>query len=206
MLLAIALLVWTYRWERALMRVQDMPGTPPSFTLLMAINAPLAMPRALVFRYLSDWWDAITLVIAIGMLWYWAALTIESWQQSRRVFIFSNLPLRVLGDLTAVGMGGLLVFGVLLGHSSLGFPPHSWADWLLCVPSLCLLILWAAVLIFFFGRDLLVCVLHRDSAQARTYPPVGDKSPYHSLPQVLVPSALDLQQPSLFRKGDQLLY
>lgn len=56
-LVAVALLVWTDRWERALMQIQDMPGTPPSFTLLIAINAPLALPRALLFRYLPGWWD-----------------------------------------------------------------------------------------------------------------------------------------------------
>jgi hypothetical protein len=167
MLLAVALLVWTYYWERALMRHADMPGTPPSFTLLISINAPLAIPRSLVFRYLPGWWDEITLILAIGMLWYWVALTIESWQQSRRVCIFAYLPLRVTGDVIALGLGGLLVCGILLGHRTLGFPPHSWADWLLSVPSLCLMILWAAVLIIFFGRDLVDCVLPRATAPKR---------------------------------------
>ena len=42
-LLAIALLVWTDRWQQALMRIQDMPGTPPFFALLIAINAPFGV-------------------------------------------------------------------------------------------------------------------------------------------------------------------
>ncbi len=167
MLLALALLVWTYYWERALMRHADMPGTPPSFALLISINAPLAVPRSLVFRYLPGWWDEITLILAIGMLWYWVALTIESWRQSRRVCIFAYLPLRVAADVIALALGGLLFCGILLGHRTLGFPPHSWVHWLLSVPSLCLMILWAAVLIIFFGRDLVDCVLLRDAARKR---------------------------------------
>ena len=167
MLLAIVLLVWTDRWERALMRVQDMPGTPPSFTLLMAINAPLAMPRAFVFRYLSWWWDDITLVVAVGLLWYWVALTVESWKQSRRISLFSSLPLRIIGDLTVVGIGCSVACGILLAHWSFIFPPHSRADWLLRIPSLCLLILWAAVLILLFGRDLLNSILHREIVLAQ---------------------------------------
>jgi len=167
MLLAIVLLGWTDRWERALMRVQDMPGTPPSFTLLMAINAPLAMPRAFVYRYLSWWWDDITLVVAVGLLWYWVALTVESWKRSRRISLFSSQPLRVIGDLTVVGIGCLLACGILLADWSFIFPRHSWADWLLQIPSLCLLILWATVLILFFGCDLLNCILHREIVLAR---------------------------------------
>ena len=110
MLLAVGLLVWTDRWERALMRIKDMPGTPPSFTLLIAINAPLAIPRALVFRYLPGRWDDITLVVAIGMFWYWVSLNIESWQRNRRVFMFSRIPLRLAADTIAVGIGAMWVF------------------------------------------------------------------------------------------------
>ena len=109
-MVAVALLVWTDRWERALMRIQHMPGTPPSFTLLIAINAPLAMPRMLVYRYLPGWWENITLVVAIGVFWYWVSLNIESWQQSRRLFLFSWTPLRLVGDTIAVGIGVMWAF------------------------------------------------------------------------------------------------
>ncbi len=98
MLLAVALLVWTVRWERAMMRIQDMPGTPPSFTLLVAINAPVALPRIVLYRYLPGWWDAITFIAGIGVFWYWVARNIESWRQTRRVFMFSWRPLRLAGD------------------------------------------------------------------------------------------------------------
>jgi hypothetical protein len=160
MLLAVALLVWTERWERTLMRTQDMPGTPPSFTLLIAINAPLAMPRALVFRFLPGWWGDITLVVAIGMLWYWVSLNIESWQQCRRVFMFSWIPLRVAGDTIAVGIGALWAF--VLSHNRTYSPLAllSSTDWLWFVPCMCLAMLWSAALILLFGRDFVHCLLH----------------------------------------------
>jgi hypothetical protein len=58
---------------------QDMPGVPPPFILLIAINFPLAIPRTLMFRYFSLhrplllpylWgrWGDIALVTVIGML------------------------------------------------------------------------------------------------------------------------------------------
>jgi hypothetical protein len=156
-LVAVALLVWTDRWERALMRIQDMPGTPPSFTLLIAINAPLATPRALVFRYLPGWWDDITLVVAIGVFWYWVSLNIESWQQRRRILMFSWIPLRLLEDTIAVGIGVMWAF-VLWRHRAYSLPPLT--DWLWFVPCVCLPILWSAVLILLFGRDFVLCLLH----------------------------------------------
>lgn len=171
MLVAVALLVWTDRWERALMRIMDMPGTPPSFTLLIAINAPLATPRALVYRYLPGWWDQITLVVVIGVFWYWVSLNIESWQQKRRLFIFSWVPLRLVADAIAVAIGVMWVFMLWGAHwytvPRYTVPPgvsivRGWSlsQWLRFVPCSFLPVLWSATLIFFFGRDILHCVLH----------------------------------------------
>ena len=165
-LLAVALLVWTERWERALMG-QDMSGVPPPFILLIAINFPLAIPRTLMFRYFSLhrplllpylWgrWGDIALVTAIGMFWYWVSLNIESWHQSRRVFMFSWKPLRLAGDTIAVGVGVIwpFVFGYLV-------PPFPSTDWLLFVPCL----LWSAALILLFGRDFAQCLLTPKASQ-----------------------------------------
>jgi hypothetical protein len=158
-LVAVALLVLTDRWERALLRTQDMPGTPPSFSLLIAINAPLAIPRILVFRYLHGWWDDITLVLAIAVFWYWVSLNIESWHQSRRLFWFSWTPLRVVGDTIAVGIGVMWSFGLWRGRGYNLHPLLSLTDWLWFVPCTCLPILWSAVLILLFGRDFVYCLL-----------------------------------------------
>jgi hypothetical protein len=75
--LAVALLLWTARWQRDMMRTQDMPGTPASFSLLVAINAPVALPRAFWSRYLHGWWDDISFVAIIGLFWYWVALNVS---------------------------------------------------------------------------------------------------------------------------------
>jgi hypothetical protein len=158
---AVALLVWTDRWERALMRIQDMPGTPPSFTLLIAINAPLAMPRMFVYRYLPGCWDAITLVVAIMVFWYWVSLNVESLQHSRRVFIFSWTPLRLAGDTIAVGIGVMWIFVLWSGRWRYSLPPLlSLKNWLWFVPCMGLPILWSAVLIALFGHDFVLCLRH----------------------------------------------
>jgi len=162
-LVAVALLVWTNRWERALMRVQDMASPPPSFALLIAINAPLAIPRALVFRYLLGWWDDITLVVAIAVFWYWVSLNIESLRHGRRVFMFSWMPLRLAGDTIAVGIGAMWAF-VLWRSPAYGLPPLvSLTAWLWFVPCIGLPILWSATLILLFGGDFVHCLLHSQS-------------------------------------------
>jgi hypothetical protein len=162
-LVAVGLLVWTNRWERALMRINDMPGTPPSFALLIAINAPLAMPRALAFRFLPGWWDDITLVVAIALLWYWVALNLESWRRTRRILMFPWRPLRLLGDMIGVGAG--VMCALVLSHDfflwlAYGFPRiPSLTGWLWFVSCTCLPIMWSAALIILFARDLAYCVL-----------------------------------------------
>lgn len=155
MILATALLALTWHWERVWGRFQDMPGTPPSFALLMAINAPLLMPRALLSRYLEGWWDPITLVAAIGMFWYWVSLNIESWQRTRRVCTFSWKPLRLASDTIAIGIGTLLAF--VLSRTRADSLPST--DWRWSVPCLILLVVWSAALILLFGRDFAECLL-----------------------------------------------
>jgi|HubBroStandDraft_6_1064221.scaffolds.fasta_scaffold72462_3 hypothetical protein len=167
-LAAVALLVWSDRWQRALMHTSCMPDPPPSFTLLIAINAPLAIPRSLVFEHLPGWWDYITLVVAIAVFWYWVSLNIESWQQNRRLFLFSWMPLRLVGDTIAIGIGVMWAL-VLWRGSRYSLPPHlSFRDWLWFVPCACLPILWSAVLILLFGRDFVSCLL-RSKAKPNSF-------------------------------------
>jgi hypothetical protein len=160
-LLAVALLVWSERWEIAHIR-QDMPGFPPSFILLTAINFPLVMLRTLASRYfpfLWGRWGDIALVIAIGMFWYWVSLNVESWHQSRRVFIFSWKPLRLAGDTIAVGVGAIWPL-VFVSRYQVHLPVSS-TEWLLTVPAL----LWSAALILLFGRDFAQCLLTPKASQ-----------------------------------------
>lgn len=155
MLLAITLVAFTWHWERVLARFQDMPGTPPSFTLLMAINAPLLIPRLLLSDYLRGWWDPITLVAAIGMFWYWVSLNIGSWQRSHRLCTFSWRPLRLAVDAIAVGIGIMLAFVLSQARGN----SLTSKDWRWSVPCLSLLVVWSAALILLFGRDLAQCLL-----------------------------------------------
>jgi hypothetical protein len=146
------------------MPIEDMPAPPPSFTLLTAINAPLAAPRALVFPHLPGVWRDITFVLAIAVLWCWVALNIESWQKGRRILMFSWTPLRLLGDVIGVGVGlmcALILSRDFLLWAAYGFPPVlSLEGWLWSIPCTCLPILWSVVLILRFGRDFVQCHLH----------------------------------------------
>lgn len=162
-LLAVALLVWSERWERAHIR-QDMPGFPPAFIPLAAINFPLVMLRTLMsrhFPFLWGRWGDVALVIAIGVFWYWMSLNIESWHQSRRVFMFSWKPLRLAGDTIAVGFGAIWPFVFVSRY--LVPPPVSPTEWLLNVPAL----LWSGALILLFGRDFVQCLLTSKASQTR---------------------------------------
>lgn len=159
MLLAVVLLIWTERWERAELRAHSVSGTPPPFSLLCAINTPVALPRELWYRYLPGWWDDIVFVATIGVFWYWVALNIHSWGQSRRVFMFSWAPLRLAGDAVAIGIGAFWVF-IFWREPLRHYMPVSWPNWI--VPLMALTILWSVMLIFFFGRDLMYCILRKD--------------------------------------------
>jgi len=160
MTIAVALLVWSQFWFNAAMRTQDMPGPAPASEVLMAINAPVALTASLWFRYLPASWDGVILIAAIGLFWYWVALNIRSWQWRREVFIFSWAPLRLVADFILIGVGGLLGFSC--AHEILhGYLPFTRLGWLRFVPCMGLLLAWSLVLIFFFGRDSIHCILRK---------------------------------------------
>jgi hypothetical protein len=106
----------------------DMPGPSPAFQLLVSINAPLALPRVLVFRHLHGWWDPITFTVAIAFFWYWIGMNIVSWRQRRLAYLFSWRPLRLLTDILLIGVG---VFWIAVcGNEIHVYPPFSAHDWL----------------------------------------------------------------------------
>lgn len=163
MILAMALLVWNAKWYVAMrLRHIDMPGTSPAYKLLISINAPLALPRAFWSRYLHlpVLWDNLALVVAIGFLWYWVALNVLSWRERRTVCIFSWMPLRLCGDvaLICVGMFWLLDCWYEIIRF---YQPVAWLDWARLTLLVGLPIAWSVVLILFFGRDLVYCVLRK---------------------------------------------
>ena len=105
MALAVGLIWWSDQWFKVQMRLQDMPGPAPAFRLCISINAPIALPRALIFRHLSASWDYVVLVLAVGILWYWVALNVESWRRNRAVLGFRWIPLRLAVNLLLIAMG-----------------------------------------------------------------------------------------------------
>jgi len=153
-LLAVALIIW----NRA--EAQSVYGTPLPFKLLCSINAPVAVLRELLWSHrLYGWWDYILFVAAIGVFWYWVALNIHSWRQTRRVLMFSWEPLRLAGDALAVGTGALWLF-IYWREPRSPYMPVSWLSWIDFLMAL--LSLWSVALIFFFGRDLIHCVLRKN--------------------------------------------
>jgi hypothetical protein len=153
-------LLWWSNLFRALTHLQDMPGPDRAFILCISINAPVFLLRALWFRHLSGWHDHALLIVVIGLLWFWVALNITSWQSRRAVRMFAWKPLRSAGDLLLTAVGGLLGFVVVMNFPEVAIRIKysqnlTEALWLASEPALFLA--WSIVLIFFFGRDFIHC-------------------------------------------------
>jgi hypothetical protein len=158
MALAVGLLWWTNLWWKTVRGLYDMPGTAPAFRLCISINAPIALIRALWFRHVSTFGDTLVLVLAVGVLWYWVGLNVESWQRNRTVVMFSWTPLRMGGDLLLIAIGVFWGLTFVVNTRDLRPMPWSWATLLWAIGIFGPLLAWSLVLIFFFGRDFVNCV------------------------------------------------
>ena len=162
--LAVTLLTWDAFWQRTMARHMDMPGPSPAFKLLVSINAPLALPRAFVFRHLPGWWDPITFTVGIGLLWYWVAMNIVSWRERGVAYLFSWRPLRLVADVVVIGIG---LFWIVVCWNEIHHPNErlfSLQDWMWYALLLGLPIVWGMVLISFFGYDCIHCLIRNKSA------------------------------------------
>jgi hypothetical protein len=148
--LALGLLVADDLWERA-RPPQCMPEASPALKWLLSIDLPAVVPVVFWFHRLSNPWNQIMLLAAIGLFWYWVALTLVPWPERRRVRLFSFVPLRLVGNLLPVSAGVLLIslcwLDVLHDHL-----PASWLQF-------ALLVAWGIALVLFFGWDFIRCVL-----------------------------------------------
>lgn len=144
-------------------RFDDMPGTAPAFKVCISINAPILLLRALWFRYASTIGDTLVLVLAVGVLWYWVGLNVESWQRNRTVVMFSWASLRMGGDLLLIAVGVFWGLTFVVNARDLRPTPWSWSVLLWASAFLGPLLAWSVVLIFFFGRDFVnwVCAMRR---------------------------------------------
>ena|SRR5579871_252527 len=159
MILATVLLWWNYVWGQSILhRTHGSFGPLPIFTVLIGINAPVALARA-TWSDLVPWlWDNVLLVLGVGILWYWVALNIECWRKDHSVWMFCWIPLRLLANVLVVGVGGLLAFVIFdeferhTRHFSASEVPLFLASYGL------FFIAWAGILIVFFARDFIICL------------------------------------------------
>jgi hypothetical protein len=172
MALTVGLLWWTNLWWKTVRGLYDMPGTAPAFKLCVSVNAPIALIRALWFRHVSIFGDSLALVLAVGALWYWVGLNVESWRRDRAVLMFRWTPLRLGGDLLLIAMGVFWGLTFVANGRDLRPMPWSWSGLLWATGILGPLLVWSFALIFFFGRDFVSCVhamrhARTDPAQSR---------------------------------------
>jgi hypothetical protein len=143
-----------FEWRRHFFH-DDMPGTWPGFTLLVSLNAPVAFVRLFYYRHLSDFWEEAVFILSIGLLWYWVARNIECWHSTRRVFSFPQKIPRMLFDALLSLLGLLFVVYAREVYWHLGPSVQlSLYYW----PSFFFFLGWSAALIFFFGRDFILCI------------------------------------------------
>jgi len=167
MILTSLLMRWDSALQIASWRTCDMPGPTPAVTVLISINAPLALPFAIWNRYLSYNWSFAILIVAVGLFWYWIGLNAEAWRHRKKVLMFSWRPAQSVTDTLLVASG--IVFGLLGASRMLDamhyahfqmqgrgcFGPNPWFTLVPDVIIACCLLGWAFTLVFFFGRDLM---------------------------------------------------
>jgi len=153
MALAVALLWWSNRWLTAAIQINDSPSTAPAFTLLVFINAPAALARALWFRHVDGLWDDVMFVASIGMSWCWVALNINSWQERSTLLLFTWVPLRLAADLLLIALSGCFVW--FSRRIDIAHLPWQWL-----VPTLTSALIWSVGPVFVFGGDLIHCLRH----------------------------------------------
>jgi len=168
MFLACALLWCDHALQIAASHVCDVPGSSPALIMLLSINIPLALPRALWEPYLPHFWSQAILISAVGLLWSWIAMNVRAWRTRGGILAFSWRPARFLVDTLLVALGLLCGLGAARGASeAIGYWPlvlHRggcfgpiW--WYALSWSIVALILlgWSFALVFFYGIDFIRC-------------------------------------------------
>jgi hypothetical protein len=140
-------------WGREMIqRVHGTFGPSLYFLVLIAINAPIALVRGLIYRHVPEMFGRFIFVALIGLLWYWVGLNVERWKKSRTVLNFSQATQRLAVDLFLVALGVFLglvpIYGIGLGYGA------KWTGAIILGPWF----LWSLTLIFFFGWDVVRCI------------------------------------------------
>jgi hypothetical protein len=155
----------------------DAPGPDSASTLLMAMNAPLELPRLLVAWSLQCDFicgDSFVEHVAIhaaaaGLLWLWVAHNLQNLRKRHSVYVFRWKPLSLITDLVLVMAGALSGTRLLWTLHGMASPfascyPHSfWLQWIPMRVATCFCAAWCLSLIALFARDI---VLTFDPKQA----------------------------------------
>jgi hypothetical protein len=172
MCIAVALMQWSEKlWAGLSARRCDMPGPDAASLVMLAINAPVNLPRALWDTWLHYPRSDAAWIFWVGLQWYWVACSIEAWRERREPALFSWRPARLFcaGLLAVVG----LVCG-LFGVGEINQNSYVWWNLLspdcfgvplvatILVPA-SLYVAWGIVLVLVFGPEFVRC-LHRKEA------------------------------------------
>jgi hypothetical protein len=163
MALAVGLLWWSDRWFKTVGRFDDMPGPAPASRLCFSLNAPVVLVQNLRIHYASALEEYVAVVVAVGVLWYWVALNAESWRRNRTVLGFHWIPLRLAVDLLLIAAGAFWGLAFAVEVHEVRSPYLHWSGWLWLSGILGPLLAWSIVLIFFFGRDFVLCLRKKAS-------------------------------------------
>jgi len=128
------------------------------------------MALAIILFWMSERWywnhraDDIAIVAAVGLLWFWVSLNVESWRQNRTVYSFSRRSLRVAVDLLLIALGafwGMTFVAEMFWEVRARVIALPFASWLFLLVVYGPLLVWFLALTFFFGRDATRCVVQR---------------------------------------------
>ncbi len=163
MLVALGLYRWSDVWFETLKAHHEVLADSPAFTLLVSLNAPLAIMRVLYYRHVSELWDRVVFVLAVGLLWYWVALSIESWRANRTLVTFSWAPLRLAADLLMLALGAFWGLSLIFQGHQMYLELVAFSSWLWVPGVFASVLAWSLALIYFPIRDF----VQRGRARAR---------------------------------------
>jgi hypothetical protein len=153
MALGVVLIQGWYSWLRAGMAAQ---APSPDHMLLLSINAPVSLARALWHNHVPDSWDNVAFILAIGIFWYWVALNILSLQERKALVLFRWAPLRIAADVLFIAMGACMGWWLCISTvTTLPTSPLLQLRWPCLIPVWASVFIWSLASVFLPTHDLI---------------------------------------------------